>query len=236
MRGVSLIEAAKELVARVATAWKLKLVLTLALNAFFWIGYGWLARNAFFPARILPLTWVDTIIPFSPELWSAIYLSEFLLTLSVPWLIRERTRLVFYAKGVAVLSISSFLIFLFFPVASPRTISSAHEFGLYQWIVTTDGRYNAFPSLHAGFLIFTLLVMHRLFAARVHIIIFVALWIWALLVLYSTIAIRQHYFIDLLAGSVLGSIAYQSAFGRLVWREARTTLRRKRFEFQEGLR
>jgi hypothetical protein len=127
-----------ELSSRVRACWRFKVLLTLLLNLFFWIGYGYLAYHRFFPLWIPPTTWVDKWVPFQPKGWSFIYLSESILTLAVPWLLTRGEELRRYAVGLAFLMGVSFLLFLFCPVASPRPPGITGE-GWHGLIVTWDG-------------------------------------------------------------------------------------------------
>jgi membrane-associated phospholipid phosphatase len=186
--------------------WRLKLALTAVINVFFWVGYGFLSRHALFPVRSLPQTWLDSTVPFQPGFWGWIYLSEFLATMSVPWLIGSKEGLRRYALGLLVLCGGSFLIFLFFPVASPRPAALPAN-GAGALIAFWDGPLNAFPSLHAGFTVYTLALAMRLFSRRLPRWFLATLWLWAGLIFYSTLATKQHYALDLGAGALLGLAA-----------------------------
>ena len=67
--------------------WQLKLLLTVVINVGFWAGYGWLGRNPVFPPWMPPRVWLDTAIAFQPGPWAWVYLSQFLFTGGLPWLI-----------------------------------------------------------------------------------------------------------------------------------------------------
>ena len=237
MPGGSSSESWRGVLFRLGSYWRLKLLLTVALNLFFWAGYGYLSRHAWFPLVTPPLTWVDRIVPFQPAGWSEIYLTEFAFTAIVPWLITSREALRRYAIGLLVLSSVSFLCFLLLPVASPRPAAPGDE-GLHRLILRWDGSYNAFPSLHAGFLVYTFAVAWRMFRGGNRPWAWALGTIWGLLVLYSTIATRQHYFLDLPAGAGVGAAA------ALAWRrskagaasEARMTWRRNKVMSQAGSR
>lgn len=206
------------------TEWRRKLLLTVVLNLLFWSGYVYLGRHALRPVRTLPLTWFDTAIPFAPKAWAWVYLSEFVATGLVPWLIRDRQTLHRYVVGFVMLTLASFSCFVFFPVASPRPLSLVS--GAYGWIVRSDGFLNAFPSLHAGFLVYVGLLMRRLWpSAPAYGVALVA--IWAVAVLYATIATRQHYAIDVFAGAALGLIADRIAWLRATRESAAMTTLRK---------
>lgn len=189
---------------RLTQHWRLKLFLSVALNAFFWTFYSLLGRHAFFPVQTLPLTWLDRAIPFQPQPWGWIYLSQFLFTASLPWLIESKSELFRYTRGLLLMSSGSFAIFFFFPVASPRPPIAEMTEGPMAWILFYDGNFNAFPSLHAGFLVYMSLLARRLTVDGRKWMTSAISILWGGLILYATIATRQHYAVDLLAGAALG--------------------------------
>jgi membrane-associated phospholipid phosphatase len=200
---------------RLAVLWREKLFLTLTFNLFFWAGYLFLSRHAFFPVHKLPMTWLDNWAGFRGHLWSLVYESNFLLG-AVPWFIASRPTLRRYVLGFGLLSIVSFAIFALFPVASPRP-ANVHEEGLFLIFITrVDGPLNAFPSLHAGTLVYNLALARRIFGLKLNPIIVAGAIVWASLILFATLATKQHYAIDLLAGGLIGLAA-----DWFVWRSAR---------------
>jgi membrane-associated phospholipid phosphatase len=239
MPGESFSSAARAVVERLRVCWRFKAVLTVLLNLFFWLGYGYLAHHAIYPVWTPPVTWVDQWVPFQPQGWSLIYLSELALTPIVPWLLTTREELRRYAIGLAFLSGSSFLLFLFCPVASPRPAEAIGS-GWHRVILEWDGPYNAFPSLHAGFVVYTVLLARRTFPSlpKRYGWVWLAVFCWAVLVMVSTLATRQHYVIDLVAGAVLGLLAH--ALSGVGWvrrpldSAAKITLRRKGATSQAG--
>jgi membrane-associated phospholipid phosphatase len=198
--------------ARLQALWPLKLGLTLGLNLLFWLGYGLLGRRTFFPVWTPPLTALDVAIPFQPEPWAWVYLSQFLFTSTLPWLLGTRLALRRYVIGLAFLCGVSFALFFFLPVASPRP-AILSESGALGWIVSYDGTFNAFPSLHAGFLAYLGALAWRMFGGEAPRWIWPAALAWAAAILYATIATRQHYALDLVAGAALGWVA-----DRVAWR------------------
>jgi membrane-associated phospholipid phosphatase len=207
--------------------WRLKLSLTAGLGAFFWSLYSFLGRNAFFPLRTPPTTWLDRVVPYQPEPWGWVYLSQFLITGGLPWFLATRQTLRRYAVGFVTLSAVSFLIFFFFPVASPRPETPAMSVAM-TWILGYDGQFNAFPSLHAGFLVYMIALAKRMAGGALPFVLTACGLIWGALILYATIATRQHYVVDLIAGGVVGVVADWFA-----WRDdyfgasAATTIARK---------
>ena len=187
-----------------------KLLLTVALNLFFWTGYSILARYSFFPIRNVPLTPIDHAIPFNPELWTPFYLSEYIFTFAIPWFIDRRSQLRNYVRGVVLMSCACFAIFFLFPTASPRP-DTIPELPLYSFVLWMDGPFNAFPSLHAAFLAFTLCLSREIYKPMPT-FAWVLLLLWTAAILYATIATRQHYSVDLVAGALIGYFAHVVAW------------------------
>jgi membrane-associated phospholipid phosphatase len=206
MPGASSAETSIPLLGRLQAHWQLKAVATLGVSVVFWSGYLYLSRHAFFPVSHLPLTALDRWAGYRPYPWSWIYESVFVLTGIIPWLIITKTQLRRYVTGFALLSLLSFALFILFPVAAPRP-TNVEPTPFLLFITHIDGPLNAFPSLHAGCLIYNLLLAHRLFRKSMTSFIAGALWLWVLLILFGTLATKQHYALDLLAGGALGWLA-----------------------------
>jgi membrane-associated phospholipid phosphatase len=194
---------------------RLKMALTVLLNIVFWAGYGFLGRYAFFPVYDMNATALDRMIPFLPEPWSWIYLSYYALSGGLPWFLPDRASIRRYVVCVAVMVVVSFSAFLVLPtrVIRPAMIGDGFAMNL---IVGLDGTMNACPSLHAAFIISMSGLAWRVFGTAIPrwLIVFCSVWFAA--VLYSTIAIRQHYVMDLVAGALTGGLAHWVA-----WRGAR---------------
>jgi membrane-associated phospholipid phosphatase len=203
MPAESSVDSEKSWVARIAGLWREKLCLTVALNIVFWSAYFFLSRHALLRVHSLPMTWLDNWAGFRPYPWVWIYESNFLLVGAIPWFIVTRDELRRCVAGFILLAAVSFAIFVVFPVASPRPADlGTNPFMLF--IAQADGPLNAFPSLHASTLIFTLALAKRLFGRRLSPVVFAALILWAGLILFGTLATKQHYAIDLLAGGLIG--------------------------------
>lgn len=214
--------------------WRLKVLLTAVVNLLFWSGYSWLGRSTFFPAWVPPRTWLDRAIPFQPEPWAWVYLSQFLVAALLPWLIGTRDMLRRYVFGLTLMSLASFAVFFVLPVASPRA-GAVGGGGAMALVLAYDGAWNAFPSLHAGFLAYLGRLGWRMFGGVA------PRWVWVLAsgwggaVLYATIATRQHYVVDLIAGAGLGLFADGIAWRRSTELKAVTTISRSSgVAFQDG--
>ena len=224
------------MIARLQAHWRLKLLLTVLFNVVFWPVYSLLGHHAYFPLHLPMLTWFDRAIPFQTSPWSLVYLSQFLFSGAVPWLIDTTYSIRRYVMGLTFMSLVSFACFYFFPVASPRP-QGPPATSLMQLIVHYDGLFNAFPSLHAGFFVFISLFVRRIFGPSLTGPIKLTGALWGIAIFYSTIATRQHYAVDLAAGALIGATA-----DWLAWRgssepaPSSTTFRSKGMMSQEGSR
>ena len=104
------------------------------------------------------------------------------------------------------------------------------------FITTVDGPLNAFPSLHVGTLVYSLYWVMRLFGRTIRPLVAIGLLVWALLILFATLATKQHYAVDLLAGGLMGWAAdgfawRKAAFGDIA---SRTTRRKSGVASQAG--
>lgn len=196
------------------TNWRLKLLVTVALNGFYWIGYATLGHYAFFPLRAVPLTTVDRLVPFDPDPWGWIYFSQFLFTAGLPWMLTDRLDIRRYSFGLVAMSLISFAIFFLFPTASPRPLDVGTSIPM-RAIAKLDGPLNAFPSLHAAFIVYMGMLGWRMFGRSAPKLTIGVTLIWGGVILYSTLATKQHYVLDLLAGGAIGAIA-----DWLAWRKS----------------
>lgn len=189
--------------------WRLKLLVTAVLNAVFWVCYGTLGRHAFFPIHEVPALWIDRAVPFAPEPWSWVYLSYFAFSGGMPWLLPNREAIRRFVICVGIMMAISFTVFFFLPtrVTRPGDIGSSVAMN---WIVKLDGTLNAFPSLHAGFIVSMSALALRVFPVPRWTVIVCGLWFAA--IAYSTLATRQHYTLDLLAGGMVGWISHWFAW------------------------
>jgi membrane-associated phospholipid phosphatase len=185
--------------------------LTVLLSALFLAAYAVVSHHAWRPTWTPPSCPLDRWVPYDPR-WLPAYQSLFLLTGPVPWLASTRADLRRYVSGFAVLVGVSLLAFAVFPAASPRP-PDARPSAAHALLLAYNGPYAAFPSLHAGFLAFTLAFGHRVLGRpRVPVVVVAAVGAWAALILYATLAMKEHYVSDLVAGAALGLAAHAWAW------------------------
>lgn len=188
-----------------------KLLLVLLLYPIVYGPYQFLQVHHYFPpTELLPGT-IDCRIPFDDR-FTWIYLSIYLLMPIGPVILHTRGQLYRYAAGILLISVLADVVFLFHPTFFPRPDSIASG-RLYQLLITIDNPFHGFPSLHAAFALYSGLCaakMLRVFDRSFYLIAII--WIWVTLILYSTLATKQHTFFDIAAGSTLGMAAYFTVF------------------------
>lgn len=182
----------------------LKAVGTTAFITTFFVAYFWVLRNPAFAVTVMPLTAIDQAIPFSAA-WLPAYLSLWVYVSLPPALIGDRAALDRYGLCVGGLCLLGLGLFLLWPSAIPP--------GLVDWdahpgmalLKGIDAAGNACPSMHVATALFSALWLERLLrevGAPSAVRVGNALWCAA--IIYSTLAVKQHVFLDALGGVVLG--------------------------------
>jgi membrane-associated phospholipid phosphatase len=185
--------------------WPAKAIgMIVGMIAFFGI-YFWLLRHPLFPYTPVPRTPIDRLISFWPGALPLYFSLWFYLSLA-PALLIDRRELVSYGFATLGLSVIGLGIFLFLPTAVPPAEVDWSRHPAFAFLKAADASGNACPSLHVAFAVFTAIWFERLLRQMgAGPLVRAFNWLWCLGILYSTIAIRQHVFLDVLAGAVLGA-------------------------------
>jgi hypothetical protein len=182
-----------------------KISMFLVLMVGIVVPYFSLQRGQLFPPRAPIVTPLDAWIPFQPA-WAPAYLSVCLLVPLFPLLALRREDVWRYLRGIAALCLPCFAFFLFFPMPGPRP-DAAGIGGVYGWIVGVDATWNAFPSLHAGLVLYSFLYGRRAvgvdLSERARDVVGALSALWGALILYGTLATKQHWVADLPPAFVL---------------------------------
>ena len=201
---------------RAELGWKVGVLLGLAVGIC--VPYFGLHALALAPRWQPPATFIDRAIPFDPA-WAPAYLSVCLLVPLFPLCTTRRRELQAFAVGLLWLCLPSFAMFALLPVAGPRPELGAPT-GAYGWLVGVDAATNAFPSLHAGLTVYCLMFGWRILGGELRAparrALAASLWAWGAIILYATLATKQHWFWDLVPGALLAVHAHWRA-----WRWAR---------------
>jgi hypothetical protein len=210
------VRSSTDLWARVRAEWRIKLGLLVGLTTGFCAIYLYLGHHVWFPVRRVPMTFVDRWAGFDRR-WVWVYQSAYLLTSTLPWLATTREQLRRYVVGFSLLVSVCFACYLFLPTRVPRPPAGAGG-GMYRLLLMYDGPFNAFPSLHGGFLYLTIAFAWRVYGRpRAAIVGLIAAW--SVLILWSTLEIREHYAVDLVSGVALAALCDWAA-----WRSSRRTV------------
>jgi membrane-associated phospholipid phosphatase len=205
------------LVARVRALLPAKVAVWIGLAVGICVPYFALQHVGAPPLQGVPATALDRAVPFAPQ-WIYAYVSLGLLVPIGPLVAATRDELARYAIGLALLCVPCFAIFLLVPVAGPRPEPGAAPW-LYDAIVLVDRPSNSMPSLHAGLTLYSLLYVHRVLGphlgARARWGVAIAGAVWGAAILYSTLATKQHWLLDLPAGLLVAWAAHV-----LSWRRA----------------
>ena len=192
-----------------------KLAITSVLTVFFAVCWFLIPRHLPVAPRMLPMTALDRGWPFV-EGWVYVYLSIGLFNVVAPYLTTDRSRLHRHGLGFAAITVVSFICFVLFPVEMPAPTDRAST-ALYA-LIMADTRLNNFPSLHASYTVYGLLywaeVLPDLPSRRARRLTAVVATAWATGLLLSVLFLKQHYLVDLAAGSALGAVVYWLGFRR----------------------
>ena len=195
---------ADEIILRLKSNWLLKLVLGVGLIVMFAVLYILPQRYPVFPVITMQPAWIDRMIPFMPG-FVYLYESLYLIMPIAPWLMTSKNELARYSMGLVFMSSVGFCFFFFWPTLSPRPIDIHNANMLYRNLITFDNELNAFPSLHVAYALFHSACCHKVFRAGPrHNLLRWSIWIWALGISLSTLPTKQHVFVDVVGGAILG--------------------------------
>lgn len=192
----------------------------------FFIAYFHLLRNPVRPVVEMPLTALDQAIGHQPWAFWA-YVSLWVYVGIAPGLMLRLRDLLVHGAWAAALCCTGLLIFYVAPTAVPPhplgpDVANHPGFALLQGV---DAAGNACPSLHVATALFSASWVQRLLHH-----VGAPAWtsvlniVWLALIVFSTMAIKQHVALDVLAGLLLG--------GSFAWASLRWT--RPHFAAPEG--
>ena len=195
-----------------------RVILFAAAYAFWAVAYfatsSWNAGRAWIVFDWDPV-WFLPVVPA----FVAVYLSAYLMPFFVLWTLRDVARfrrLMAVTIGVIAFCAACFVIW-------PATILRSDPgggfwAGILAWLYRADQPTDLFPSLHVALAFLMAKAVGRERPAW-----HPAMLAWATLIALSTLLIRQHYLVDVIAGVVVAYAAWIAYRGP--WKEARRELR-----------
>jgi membrane-associated phospholipid phosphatase len=177
---------------------------TSLMTAVFLAGYFFIQTH---PARMpfeMPLTRIDSLVPLDPK-FLGVYLSLWVYLGAGPGLQPNAIERGRYALWMGALGITALLIFWIWPTRAPPIPGDAGSSGL-SFLHQVDLTSNACPSMHVAAAMFTVLRVDSILQqtrASLYMKLFNVGWFVA--IAYSTMAIRQHVFLDVIAGALFGA-------------------------------
>lgn len=187
--------------------WSRNLAAAIAVTVFISASYLGSQKIDLRPIHWLTPTAFDRAIPADPR---AIYLYvTFYPLLWLTGLLCDRSRFRRYVVALVSTAALSCLLFIFIPTGVARgEIDALTAPALYRLIESTDLPRNALPSEHASLSVIAGILCWQALRGRPALRVVAMLWIG--LILWSTLATRQHVLADLLSGAVLGTLAWRA--------------------------
>ncbi|EKD26396.1 MAG: phosphoesterase PA-phosphatase related protein [uncultured bacterium] len=201
-------EKSIDVISHIKSNLKLKIMLGFILTFYVCFMYSFIQHNPIFSVKMMNTSFVDNIIPFIPN---SVYLYESILLLMpiAPWLMTSKDELKNYTLGIFLISGMCFLIFFLYPTSIFRPSNIYDSNFLYFILIKMDNQLNAFPSLHAALAIFHGACCSSLFRKYTGCKKYLWLiWFWIFGIMISTLLTKQHIFIDIVAGSLIGLSGY----------------------------
>lgn len=156
-------------------------------------------------------TWLDRSIPFIKYFALPYLLWYPVLMLTLIWLLWRQPRLYVITLFSCLLGlITSYSIFLIAQTTTPRpSITGSDLFSrIVETIYRVDNPYNSFPSIHVLVSFILILAMNRMKSLTTSPLITSLVQIMAVLIILSTLFIKQHTLADVAGGIVIGWILF----------------------------
>jgi hypothetical protein len=182
---------------------------TLGISVFitvFFVAYFHVLNHPVRAVTVMPLTALDRLIEFQPAALLA-YVSLWLYVGIAPMLLRQLDEMLGYALWMGALCTTGLAIFYAWPTAVPANLLDLGPYPALAVLQRVDAAGNACPSLHVACAVFSAIWLSRLLhELRASTGAQLVNWGWLLLIVYSTLAIKQHVVLDAVAGGLLGLV------------------------------
>jgi hypothetical protein len=184
----------------------LKSIGTTVIMCLFFAGYFHVLRHPAYPLTAIPMTFVDALVPFYPPAL-LVYASLWIYVALAPTLLLGLRELVMFGVWIVGLCAGGLLIFYFWPTTLvPHGFDRAQYPG-FDILQGIDAAANACPSLHVATAAFSFFWLDQVLQEmKAGSIVRGVNGLWFVAIAYSTMATRQHVFIDVVAGLAFGMV------------------------------
>ena len=162
----------------------------------------------FFTPQLLPLSWIDTVVPFIPHtVW--IYISEYPFFIVVYFTCKDLFNFNKYYYSFLVLWLVSAFIFCVWPTTYPRELFplpdtlDAITYYAFDTLRQTDTPANCCPSLHVSSVYLSTFIFLDDQKKK-----FPFFFLWGTLIALSTLTTKQHYIVDVITGFMMAVAMY----------------------------
>ncbi len=195
--------------------WWFKAVGTSLFMYIFFLAYLDLLHHPRAPVFEMPLTWVDRQLGFQP--WALAVYASLWIYVSLPAALAPSLRRLFsLGWHMGCLCGVGLLCYVFWPTAVPPAAVDWALYPGYALLKGIDPGGNACPSLHVAAALYSALWLGReLRELQCSPPWHWGNWLWSALIVFSTLATKQHVLLDVLAGAALAAIV--AAFSPGLW-------------------
>jgi membrane-associated phospholipid phosphatase len=194
----------QQIAARVVLLWPLKAFGTMAFMALFFWGYFAVLEYPLAPPVTMPVLALDAWIPFTP-LAFPVYVSLWVYVSLPPALLGSLRSLLGFGAWIAALCLFCLGLFWLWPTAVPMPDIDWQQYPQMAVIKGIDAGGNACPSLHVGSAVFAACWLARLLRnIGAPVLMRWLNWTCCVLIVWSTVATRQHVVLDVVAGVLVG--------------------------------
>jgi membrane-associated phospholipid phosphatase len=196
----------RQMGARTATYTPLKAAGTMAFLVLFFWAYFLVQRNPLSVPAEMPLTAIDGWVAFTPHALP-VYVSLWVYVSVPPAFLTGLRTLGCFVLWMACLCLLCLAIFWIVPTVVPPSGIDWTQYPAMAGIKAVDQGSNACPSLHVASAVFSFVWLRRLFRAMgaPRSLVWLS-GLQCLAILWSTLATRQHVFLDVLAGACVGAV------------------------------
>ena len=182
-------------------------ILTLIALAFFTTGYyliGLFLNSKSVISGFSLATSIDNSLPLIPE-FVFIYISMYLVAVLPYFFIQDKQEFKKVISAYLLVLASSFMIFIFFPVyvLRPELIATTFSEKTLTYLYHIDLPINNFPSLHVALSTLSSFILYN-HSKKIGTIAL----IWSILIAFSVLFVKQHYFLDIIGGILMAVIGY----------------------------